>query len=73
MTIPGQPPVQIVCCDTCTTAIAVGDPRRVVDGERSEQLKAAIKPADRVHETHTAVPTAVARAEHRPRPCGSPV
>jgi len=43
MTIPGQPPVQIVCCDTCTTAIAVGDPRRVVDGERSEQLKAAIK------------------------------
>jgi hypothetical protein len=45
MTIPGQPPVQIVCCGTCSTAIAVGDPTRVVAGERSEQLKlkAAIK------------------------------
>ena len=43
MTVPGQPPVQIVCCDACSTAIGVGDPRRVVAGERSAQLKAAIK------------------------------
>jgi hypothetical protein len=43
MTIPGQPPVQIVCCGTCSRAIAVGDPRRVVAGERSVQLRAAIE------------------------------
>jgi hypothetical protein len=43
MTIPGQPPVRIVCCDGCSTAIAVQDPRRVVAGERSAQLASAIK------------------------------
>ena len=43
MTIPGHPPVQIVCCEACSTAIVVGDPRRVVAGERSAQLASAIK------------------------------
>jgi hypothetical protein len=43
MTIPGQQPVKIVCCHPCSTAIASRDPRRVVAGKRSGQLKAAIK------------------------------
>jgi hypothetical protein len=42
MTLPGWEPAKIVCCHSCATAITVGDPRLVVAGERSQQLKAAI-------------------------------
>jgi hypothetical protein len=43
MTLPGWEPAKIVCCHSCATAITVGDPRLVVAGERSQQLKAAIR------------------------------
>jgi hypothetical protein len=46
MTIPGQQPVKIVCCQACSTAITNANPKLVTVGNRSEQLKAAIHSPD---------------------------
>jgi hypothetical protein len=46
MTIPGQQPVKIVCCQPCSLAISSGNPKIVTVGKRSDQLKAAIHSPD---------------------------